>query len=39
MAKHRAGKQRLRKCYGCGKEFNTKQMDTHITEIIKSARV
>jgi len=39
MAKHREGKSRLRKCHGCGKEFNTKQMDTHITEIIKSARV
>jgi len=39
MAKHRIGKQRLRKCHGCGKDFTTKEMDTHITEIIKSLRV
>jgi len=39
MAKHRAGKSRLRKCTGCGKEFNTYEMDKHITEIIRSLRV
>jgi len=39
MAQHRAGKKRLQKCYGCGKEFNAKDKQIHIMEIIKGLRV
>lgn len=39
MAQHRAGKSRLQKCHGCGKDFNAKDKQTHIMEIIKGLRV
>jgi len=39
MAQHRAGKSRLQKCNGCGKDFNAKDMQEHIKEIIKGLRV
>ncbi len=39
MAQHRAGKSRLQKCHGCKKDFNAKDKQKHIMEIIKSLRV
>lgn len=38
MGKHRAGLSRLQKCHGCGKDFNAKDKQTHIMEIIRSLR-
>jgi len=38
MAQHRAGKSRLQKCHGCGKEFNAKDKQTHIMEIIRGTK-
>ncbi len=38
MAKHREGISRLQKCHGCGKDFNAKDKQTHIMEIIRSLR-
>ena len=38
MAQHRAGKKRLQKCHGCGKDFNSKAKQEHIMEIIRSLR-
>jgi len=39
MTQHRAGKQRMRKCIGCGEEFNTKEMSAHIDGIIEGLRI
>ncbi len=33
------GKQRKRKCSGCGNDFNTKEMSNHISDIIRSLQV
>jgi transposase-like protein len=38
MAQHRAGISRLQKCHGCGKDFNAKDKQTHIMEIVRSLR-
>jgi len=38
MAKHREGVSRLQKCHGCGKEFNAKDKQIHIMEIIRGTR-
>jgi len=39
MLKAKRAKRATRKCTGCGNTFTRKEMDAHITDIIKSARV
>lgn len=39
MLRAKRAKRANRKCTGCGNTFTVKEMDAHIMDIIKSARV
>lgn len=39
MLRAKRAKRATRKCIGCGNTFSRKEMDSHITDIIRSSRV
>lgn len=39
MLRAKRARRARRKCHGCGNEFTWKEMDAHIMDIVRSARV